>query len=378
MEKKNETSDAPGDICPICRETMPPLDLDSQNRCQLSCCGQHICLICFSDINKHTRDAYEQSYGISSLFDGRSPEQRKRAFEDNPVCKCPLCRTPVPRSKEQSFQLALKNAESGLAWAQFEVGKIYGTGEGGVPLDEVEAVRWFKLAADQGHPVAMYRYAQRLHRGSGGLVVQNMPLAKEWYEKSAKAGVLEAQFDYGKLLAEGTGGVQVDLDEAMHYFRLAANQGEYRAQYALGWRYADGVGVDKDYDMALYWCTKGADQGDVLSMFKAGQVLLLAAQEKYGDTQLPGKSPIPRALNWYYKAAAKGYEPAKKKIAKLDDILSSSCAHCGQSESTDKELARCTKCKASYFCGRACQNRHWKAGHRIDCCDNSGYASQTQ
>ena len=40
-------------------------------------------------------------------------------------------------------------AEQGDALAQFNLGRMYATGEG-VPQDDAAAVRWYRLAADQG------------------------------------------------------------------------------------------------------------------------------------------------------------------------------------------------------------------------------------
>ena len=60
------------------------------------------------------------------------------------------------------FRLA---AEQGDASAQFNLGGMYANGEG-VLEDDTEAVRWFRLAAEQGHAGAqsslgfMYDYGQ--------------------------------------------------------------------------------------------------------------------------------------------------------------------------------------------------------------------------
>ena len=44
-------------------------------------------------------------------------------------------------------------AEQGDASAQFNLGFMYATGEG-VPKDDAKAVKWFRLAAEQGHAQA--------------------------------------------------------------------------------------------------------------------------------------------------------------------------------------------------------------------------------
>ena len=57
---------------------------------------------------------------------------------------------------------ALLAAEQGEASAQFNLGYMYATGRG-VAEDNTEAVRWYRLAAEQGHAGAR-RVLRRLNR----------------------------------------------------------------------------------------------------------------------------------------------------------------------------------------------------------------------
>ena len=50
----------------------------------------------------------------------------------------------------------------------------------------------------------------------------------------------------------GTGVIR-DAAEAVKWFRLAAEQGDDKAQYALGECYANGIGVIKDTAEAEKW-----------------------------------------------------------------------------------------------------------------------------
>ena len=44
------------------------------------------------------------------------------------------------------------------------------------------------------------------------------------------------------------------------------------------------------------------------------------------------------------------------------------CAHCLAPEgSHGVVLKACTRCKATHYCGRACQTAHWRAGHKQFC-----------
>ena len=90
---------------------------------------------------------------------------------------------------------------------------MYANGEG-VPEDDAEAVRWYRLAADQGHAYA--------------------------------------QHNLGWMYDNGEGVVEDDA-EAVRWYRLAADQGHADAQHNLGWMYDNGEGVLQDNVTAHMW-----------------------------------------------------------------------------------------------------------------------------
>ena len=51
-------------------------------------------------------------------------------------------------------------------------------------------------------------------------------------------------------------------DQAVRWFRKAAEQGYARGQASLGFMYEKGRGVEKDENLALEWYRKAAEQGD--------------------------------------------------------------------------------------------------------------------
>ena len=64
-----------------------------------------------------------------------------------------------------------------------------------------------------------------------------------------------AQNNLGWLFANGQG-VQRDYPKALHWFRMAADQGLAEAQTSVGWMYGTGIGVPKDYVEAVNWYKK--------------------------------------------------------------------------------------------------------------------------
>jgi TPR repeat protein len=65
-------------------------------------------------------------------------------------------------------------------------------------------------------------------------------------------------------------GIPKDDKEAIAWFRKAADQGDARAQLALGTMYARGDGVPKDAKEAVVWVRKAADQRLAQAQFSLG------------------------------------------------------------------------------------------------------------
>ena len=166
----------------------------------------------------------------------------------------------------------------------------------GVPQDYAEAVKWYRLAADQGNASAqnnlgfMYERPGRaagLRRGAevvsprggpgiawrrtisayvrqGQGVPQDEAEAVKWFRLAADQGDAPAQLNLGTIYANGEG-VPQDYPEALKRYRLAADQGLPYAQFNLGNMYNDGRGVPQDYVRA-HTCgstcrPRGADRG---------------------------------------------------------------------------------------------------------------------
>ena len=92
----------------------------------------------------------------------------------------------------------------------------------GVVKDYSEAVRWYKLAAEQGNVVAMSNLGAMYEQGQG--VRQDYGMAAGLYRIAAEQGVANAQINLGFIYAEGKG-VKQDYVTASMWFNLAADQG---------------------------------------------------------------------------------------------------------------------------------------------------------
>ena len=70
----------------------------------------------------------------------------------------------------------------GNAAAQFNLGVMYHDGQG-VPQDYAEAVKWYRIAAEQGHPSSQYNLGVMYDKGEG--LPQDYVQAHRWYNLAA-------------------------------------------------------------------------------------------------------------------------------------------------------------------------------------------------
>jgi len=83
----------------------------------------------------------------------------------------------------------------------------------------------------------------------------------KWYRLAAHQGHAGAQYDLGVMYDNGQGVAQ-NYAEALKWLRLAADQGHAGAQFGLGVMYANGQGVAQNYVQAHMWFNLAAAQGD--------------------------------------------------------------------------------------------------------------------
>ena len=98
---------------------------------------------------------------------------------------------------------------------------MYAYGDG-LPQDDTEAVKWFRLAADQEHVSAQFNLGVSYADGRG--VPQDDIEAVKWFRLAADQGYATAQARLGLFYMAGTGGVARDLVTAHMWFNLAASR----------------------------------------------------------------------------------------------------------------------------------------------------------
>ncbi len=194
--------------------------------------------------------------------------------------------------KEDTIQYneqLLWDAERGDVNAQLNMGRCYYFGNG-VTQDYEKAFYWTKKSAEKGHYVAQHNLANMYYNGWG--CEKNISLANQWMKRASDAGYAPSQYAYGMALANGMDGfvqdketgaslifeaaekgfipakatlghlyiTSGDIEEGLHYTKSAAEENEPLAQYDLGMGYLHGSGLPKDFDKAIEYLQKSAQQ----------------------------------------------------------------------------------------------------------------------
>ena len=229
------------------------------------------------------------------------------------------------------FRLA---AEQGHAIAQYNLGVKYDTGEG-VPKDYAEAVRWFRLAAEQGDASAQYNLGIAYDTGEG--VLQDSAEAHMWLNLAASrssgadrarsvgardrvakrmtpADLSEAQRRAREWHAAHTPPVQAQDNpsaQELADLRALAEQGDASAQINLGVKYDTGEGVPQDYVEAVRWFRLAAEQGDASAQINLGVMYDTGEGVPEDDVE---------AVRWFRLAAEQGDAKAQHKLGRMYDF----------------------------------------------------------
>ena len=235
---------------------------------------------------------------------------------------------------EISFVELMEKAKNNDVNAQYEVGDAYYNGEG-VEKDYIEAVKWWRLAAEQGHEGAIYNLAVAYVCGYG--VDMNYSEAFRLWRILAIKGDLDSQYAIGLCYNNGDG-VEQNSDEAEKWFKCAADKGHNEAreayydlikcryievfelfnqgsvsdeafeEYASGVSYIEGYDGEKNYEKAIGHFKAAAEKGHA----DAGFIMGVACEKGMEIEQ-----NINEALKWYEFAADKGHSRAKEALERL-------------------------------------------------------------
>lgn len=169
-------------------------------------------------------------------------------------------------------------AAAGSAQEQVMRGDMYWSGTG-VRQDYAEAVRWYRLAADQGHVGAMGTVASAYYMGKG--VERDYREALRYHTLAAEKGHANSQTMLGIMYHKGQGTAK-DREKALHYLRLAAAQNEPNAKRYLLRISAENTDPNDPLGNPEFRIPGAVGRNEQLNQLK---ILDEIAKAKQGDTE---------------------------------------------------------------------------------------------
>lgn len=204
------------------------------------------------------------------------------------------------------------------AVADYYLGRLYLYGYGQLKNTEL-AMRYFLNSAQKGYlPAVQFMAKYNLMHD------KNPEQAVHWYKQAANEGDINAQLFLSAAYLYGLG-VKKNIDVASHYYIDAAKSGNALAQYALGEHFLDSRNAG-NRKLGVIWLAKSAASGNPKALTKLGTLYLagtLVTQDIAKGTELLNQAVaqnyIPamwalgnfalsegdtaKALDWFNKAA---------------------------------------------------------------------------
>lgn len=198
----------------------------------------------------------------------------------------------IPRSPLEHLK---DSAAVGNVNQQLQLAVKYSTGSG-VDRDQSEASRWYLMAAQSGHPQAMYEVSMRYWHGLG--LTKNEAEADVWRQRAASAGIPEAQY------------------EMAHTFGVITGKG------AL---ISDKKNSDRGHSsrQLVMWLTRAAESGSAAAKHELAIVklfgILTGGADKAGYL-VPLPSVTASAIQLLTENAEAGYWRSQQFLAELQQI----------------------------------------------------------
>ncbi|QHD05450.1 tetratricopeptide repeat protein [Pseudomonas sp. R76] len=166
-------------------------------------------------------------------------------------------------------------AQLGDADAQATLAQLLLDGRG-IQKDQPLALSWFRIAAQQRHPMAINMIGRCLENGWGCEV--DLAECARHYRQAADLGLDWGLYNYGQLLTRGRG-VERDLLAAYELFGQAAAKGHAKSMNLLGRFHHEGVVVPKDVQVARQWYQRSAEAGDFRGQYNHAAELVELGDE---------------------------------------------------------------------------------------------------
>ena len=156
------------------------------------------------------------------------------------------------------------------------------------------------LKLEEGKPLDLSQLAGGQKRSLGEMATEMI----DSIQKIAESGDAEYQYFYGACFNEGWG-VDVDMEEALKWYKKAAAGNQKFSFNAIGNIYRTGSGIKADPKQAFEWFARGAEAKDPQAMLNYGNCYY------YG---MGTAKSLDQAVKWWTDAATYGNAFAEAQL----------------------------------------------------------------
>lgn len=233
------------------------------------------------------------------------------------------------KDSSKAVQFFKKAAAQGHPGAMFRLAIAELNGDLGFKKNAKEGVKWIKLSADMATPEfphALHELALLHERGIDNVIFLDPDYACELLAQAAELGYAPSAYKLGVNYEYGKMGCPQDAGLSIHMYNIAAQQNHKEACFALcAWYLVGAPGILPQSDTEAYlWAKKAAEQGLAKAEYAAGYFL---------EMGIGTKRNLPEAKAWYQSALEHGDKRASTRLASMGRItaatLSTSTVHNG-------------------------------------------------
>ena len=163
------------------------------------------------------------------------------------------------------------------------------------------------IAALDNDSDAKFNMGQALIHGRG--TTKNIPKGYALIEEAATSGHTDAMLFMGDWCLDKDNS-DYSPENAVEWFRMAADKHDLNGKIKLGLSYLNGLGVEKNHGQGCYWLERAAEKNNTEAMFHAGEAWI--DHGEHGNAI---------AYIWLFLSAHFGYEPAKAQRDKVGASL---------------------------------------------------------
>lgn len=221
---------------------------------------------------------------------------------------------------EKAIEHYLQGAKLKDSAANYRLGMMYLMGQHGYPKDYQRGLEMIQIAADKADedaPQGAYVYGMLIARELPDIAIPDfilpceLNIARQYIEKAAYLGFAKAQLKLGQAFELGQLGCDFNPGYSLHYYGLAAQQGQPEAALGVSrWFLFGYEGIFlKNEQLAFKYAEEAADAGLPTGMFGMGY---------YYEIGIHVQKDIHQARKWYELAAEHGNNDAKARLESLD------------------------------------------------------------